>query len=121
MAKYCGKVGFVRTMETSPGIWEAVATERTYYGDVLRNTRRWEPREQLNDNLSLNNMISIVCKDSYLVHNTSAIRYIWWKGSQWEVTNIEIQYPRLILTIGGIYNGFGEDEDSGISGGIDRE
>lgn len=105
MAKYCGKVGFVQTVETSPGIWEEVATERTYCGDVLRNTRRWEPRDQLNDNLSLNNMISIIGSDRYTFLHTSAIRYIWWQGEKWEVTNVEIQRPRLILTIGGVYNG----------------
>lgn len=105
MAKYCGNVGFVESVEVSPGIWEQKATEKKYKGDVLRNTRRWEPRDTLIDNLNLNNMISIVAKDEYARTHVFAIRYIWWMGSRWEVTNVEVKTPRLILTIGGVYNG----------------
>lgn len=105
MAKYAGKVGFVETAEVSPGIWEQVATERCYRGEVLRNTRKWERRDSLIDDLNLNNMISIVAKDEYARSHVFAIRYIWWMGSRWAVTNVEVKPPRLILTIGGVYNG----------------
>lgn len=105
MAKYSGKVGFVESVEVSPGRWEYEVTERPYKGDVLKNTRRWESRDSLLDTLNANNMISIVAKDEYATRHTSAIRYIWWMGSRWNVTNVEVQRPRLILTIGGVYNG----------------
>lgn len=105
MAKYSGNVGFVETVEVSPGRWDYQVTERRYKGDVFKNTRRWEARDSLLDTLNANNMISIVAKDAYAFQHASAIRYIWWMGARWNVTNIEVQRPRLILTIGGIYNG----------------
>lgn len=104
MAKFYGSIGFGLTEETSQDIWETVITERKYYGDVLRNTRRWENGEQLNDNLNVSNLISIVA-DAYAFDHFFAMRYIEWNGVRWKVTNVEEQRPRLILTIGGVYNG----------------
>lgn len=103
MAKFYGKIGYAETKETAPDVWTEVITERTYTGDVLRNTRRWESGENLNDNLNINNLISIVA-DAFAYQNFSAIRYIEWMGSKWKITNVEVQRPRLILTIGGVYN-----------------
>lgn len=104
MAKFYGAVGYAETTETSPGVWEEVMTERNYYGDVTKNTRRLESSEHLNDNVVVNNLISIV-SDPYAVNHFFAIRYIRWMGVSWKVTNVEVQSPRLILTIGGVYNG----------------
>lgn len=104
MARFYGTIGYVEHVETSPDVWEPVATEKPYYGDVLRNTRRWENGEHLNDNLNVNNMISIVA-DAYANNHFFAMRYIKWMGALWEITNVEVQRPRLILTIGGVYNG----------------
>lgn len=104
MAKFFGAIGYAETKETSPGIWEETITERNYYGDILRNARRLENGENLNDNVNVNNSISIVA-DSHAYGNVFAIRYIRWMGACWKVTNVEVQRPRLILTIGGIYNG----------------
>jgi hypothetical protein len=104
MAKYYGAVGYVETKETSLGVWEEIITERKYYGDIIKNTRRLENGQHLNDNISLNNQISIV-SDPYAIHNIFAIRYVDWLGAKWKVTNVEVQHPRLILTIGGVYNG----------------
>lgn len=104
MAKYYGKLGIAETVETSPGVWEEQITERPYRGDVIKNSRRYEGSEYLNDNLILNNSLSIVC-DSYLSERIFAIRYVTWMGARWKVSNIEVQRPRLILTLGGVYNG----------------
>ncbi len=103
MAKFYGVIGYAETKETAPGVWREAITERSYYGDVIRNTRRWEGSEHLNDDLNINNLISIVA-DAYANENFFAIRYITWMGSKWKVTNVEVQRPRLILTIGGLYN-----------------
>lgn len=103
MAKFYGKIGYGETTETKPGIWEEVITERHYYGDVLQLNRRWESGEHLNDNLNLNNKISIVA-DPFACKNFHSIRYVEWMGAKWKATNVEVQYPRLILTIGGVYN-----------------
>lgn len=104
MAKFYGQVGFAETKETSPGIWEEEFTERNHYGDVLPNIRRLEPGESINDNVTLNNKLSIVA-DPYAQQHFFAIRYVRWMGALWKVTNVEVQSPRLILTIGGVYNG----------------
>lgn len=104
MAKFFGKVGYVEDKITAPGVVTPVPTEYNYYGDVLRNTRRYEAGEHLNDNLNVNNMISIVA-DAYACDHFFAMRYIQWMGAYWEITNVEVQRPRLILTIGGVYNG----------------
>jgi len=104
MAKFYGVIGYAETKETSPGVWTESITERNYYGDVIRNTRRWQPGEGLNDNLTINNIISIVA-DPFAYQHFYAIRYIKWMGASWKIDNIEVQRPRLILTIGGVYNG----------------
>ena len=104
MARFCGKVGYVGTMETRKGIYDKVAEEREYYGDVIRNARRFEAGISANDNLVLNNSISIVA-DDYAYENAGAIAYVRWMGALWSVTNVEVQRPRLLLTIGGVYHG----------------
>lgn len=105
MAKYHGKVGFVYTKQTRPGVIAEVADERAYNGDILRSQKRWEQSSnQLNENLTLSNQFSIVA-DPYAYDNFFAIRYIWYMGARWKVTNVEIARPRLLLTVGGVYNG----------------
>lgn len=105
MAKYSGKVGYgPNSVETKPGVWEEVIVERQYVGDILRNTRRLQSGESVNDDLSVNNMISIVA-DPYANENFFAIRYVQWMGTLWKVTEVEVQSPRLLLRLGGKYNG----------------
>jgi hypothetical protein len=103
MAKFHGMIGFVRTEETAPGVRSEVIREYEYSGDVLRNTRRFENGERLNDDLNINNQFSIL-GDIFVYQNFQDMRYISWLGSLWKITNVEIQRPRLLLTIGGVYN-----------------
>jgi hypothetical protein len=107
MARFYGEIGFLRTEEEDhdnrPGIWVEKITKRKYYGDVLSNSRRWEQSGTLNDNLVINNRISIVA-DSFVKANIGAMKFVRWQGINWKITNVEVQYPRLILTIGGEYH-----------------
>lgn len=107
MARFYGEVGFLQTIETDPvnhpSVYEEVLTKRPYYGDVVRNARRWEASGNLNDNLVINNTISIVA-DNFAYCNIGAMKYVRLNGEAWKITNVEIQRPRLILTIGGLYN-----------------
>lgn len=103
MAKWFGKIGFSETKETRPGVWEDIITVREYYGDVTRNTRRFQSSENLNDNIVVSNDISIVA-DPYAIQNFHSIRYIEFMGAKWKINNVEVSYPRLILTLGDIYN-----------------
>lgn len=106
MAKFYGEIGYGESVETpsGSGSWVDVITEISYYGDVTRNTRKLASGEWLNDVISVSNSISIVA-DEYAVANFFAIRYIRWEGTLWTVTNVEVQSPRLILTLGTVYNG----------------
>jgi hypothetical protein len=104
MAKFFGSIGYAETTETAPGVWTEVVTERNYFGDELKNTRRLEAGENLNDNLVINNTISIVA-DPFALQHFHTMRYVQWMGASWKITNVDVQRPRLILTIGGIYNG----------------
>lgn len=104
MAKFYGPIGYAEYVEKEPGVWGESITERKYSGDVLKNSKRWQPGDSLNDNLNVNNQISIIA-DPFAQSNFSTIRYVKWMGAAWKVTNIDVQSPRLILTIGGVYNG----------------
>lgn len=110
MTKFFGSVGYGNTVETSPGIWEISIKEKKYYGDVLSRNIRWERNEYQNDNLNINNSISILA-DPYAFEHASQIRYVEWAGAKWKVTNIDIQRPRLILTLGEVYKGEEADDE----------
>lgn len=103
MAKYYGIIGYVITEETSPGVWEEVTNERPYYGDIVRNMLQVQPSEQLNDNIKVANVISIVA-DPFANQNFHSMRYVEYMGTNWKISNVEVQYPRLMLTMGGVYN-----------------
>lgn len=104
MAKYCGKIGYVELQETAYQVMEEVTTEHLAYGDVTRNRDKVDSGSQMNADISVSNAISIVA-DAYAWDHFFAIRYAWWMGQRWKVTNVEVQRPRLILTLGGLYNG----------------
>lgn len=104
MAKWYGKIGYAETVETEPGIWEDVFTERSYYGDLIRNTRRLQSSSSVNDDVVVSNQISIVA-DPYANKHIFAMRYIEFQGAKWKISDVEVQHPRLLLTLGGVYNG----------------
>ena len=102
--RYYGKVGYVTTVETRPGVWQdSEIVERPYYGEVLRYSRRWQGADQLNDNLTITNQISILA-DPYAYEHFADIKYIYWMNTKWKVPTVEVNYPRLILTLGEVYN-----------------
>lgn len=103
MAKYYGSIGYAEMQETAPDVFQEVIVEKEVIGDVLKNTRRWQGSEHLNDNLVINNHLSILA-DPYAYQNFHSIRYATYMGTKWKVTNVEVAYPRLILDLGGVYN-----------------
>ena len=104
MAKFYGKVGYTETTETAAGVWTEGVTERNYSGDIIKNTRRWQNGDNLNDDLIINNIISIVA-DPFANQNIHTMKYVEWLGVKWKITSVDIQRPRLLLTLGGVYNG----------------
>ena len=103
MAKWFGAIGFAETVETSPGVWQEQITEANYYGDVMRDSRTLQTTDQLNDNVNIANKISIVA-DPFANQHFHNMRYATYMGAKWKVSTVEVQHPRLILTIGGLYN-----------------
>lgn len=104
MAKWFGKIGYIEQVESSPGVWKSVITERDYYGDLDRNTRRLQSTENLNDDITISNELGIVA-DPYAIDHFHQIRYAVISGVKWKVTNVEVLYPRLKMMLGGLYNG----------------
>lgn len=103
MAKYYGAIGYAETVETKPGVWKEQITERMYSGDLLRNSRRFQSADKLNDDVNISNELSIVA-DPYANQNFHLMRYAEFMGTKWKIADIEVQYPRLRLTLGGEYN-----------------
>lgn len=106
MAKFYGNIGYAITEETAPGVWKPRIVVLPYSGDVIKNTSRWVPSNvSTNDNLVLSNQISIIA-DPFANQNFHKMRYVEFMGGLWEITNVDAsQYPRLVLTMGGVYNG----------------
>lgn len=103
MSKWFGKIGYAITMETEPGLWESEIVERPYFGDVISNRWRRQNSGEVNDDITLANTISIVA-DPFAYQNCSNMVYAEVMGAKWKITDVEVQHPRLILTVGGVYN-----------------
>ena len=104
MAKFYGAIGYAVSNETSPGVWTEEIIERAYYGDVTKNYKKTSAGESIIDNIDVTNNISII-SDPFAMSHFHTIKYVKWMGTAWKVSSVEVQYPRLILTIGGVYNG----------------
>jgi hypothetical protein len=104
MAKFYGEVGYGVTVVIRPGVWEDDIVEYPYSGDVVRNTRSLSDGQSVNDDISVGNSISIVA-DAYAREHIFAMRYIRWQGALWKIEQVEVVRPRLLLRLGGVYNG----------------
>ena len=102
--KWYGPIGYAEQVETTPGVWKDQVTERMYAGELQRNTRSLQSSGTLNDNINVANEISIVA-DPYAYQHFHSMKYVGFMGTKWKISNVEVQYPRLILTVGGVYNG----------------
>lgn len=105
MARFYGLVGFSTTTETRPGIFVESYIERPYKGDVVRKSRRWENTEYLNDDVVINNDISIIA-DSFANSNFGTMRYVKWMSQTFEIASatIDVERHRIVLSLGGIFN-----------------
>ena len=103
MPRYHGAIGFQEQVETAPGVWREQIVEHQYRGEITRNQIRWNTGSEMNDDLRIDNEISIIF-DPYFEQHIASIRYITWMGSKWKVTSLSIQRPRVVLQLGGLYN-----------------
>jgi hypothetical protein len=104
MARFYGKIGYGVSTETVLGVWSDEITERAYYGNVLNSLRSQSASEKVNDDIRLQNRISIIA-DAYALGNYLQIKYVEWAGFLWTVISVDVERPRLILSLGGVYNG----------------
>ncbi len=105
MAKFYGRIGYTEGQtEVSPGVWKDKIVSRFYSGDVMRRSRRLEPASVVNSDLSISNELSILA-DPYALNHFHLMRWVEWSGTKWNVQDIEVEYPRLILTLGGVWHG----------------
>ena len=104
MAKYSGFIGYAEQVETRPDIWEEVITERRMRGDVIRASSSFQVGEKVNEDVTIQNRISLV-GDPTMFSNFYNIKYATWLGTKWKVVAVEIVKPRIIITLGGVYNG----------------
>ena len=104
--KYYGMIGYGVEAEslTQPSVWESVIVERPYKGELIRNSRRIQTGEDINDNITISNEITIIA-DPYALQNYMNIKYAEVRGARWKVNYVEVNHPRLRLTLGGVYNG----------------
>ena len=103
MAKFYGVIGYAETLETEPGVYEEFINERRHFGELIKFGRQLESSDKVNSDINLYNKISIIA-DPYAYNHFHAMRYIKFMGAKWKVSNVEVQRPRLILTVGGLYN-----------------
>ena len=103
MSKWYGNIGFANTVECEPGCWENEIVERPYYGDVLSNRWRRQSSNGVNDDINLSKQISIVA-DPFALNHCSTIVYVEYMGTKWKVSEVDPQYPRLTLSVGGVWN-----------------
>lgn len=102
--KFYGTIGFTIEEETAPGVWKNKTEEKQVYGDVLSNTRRWDNGQEVNSDLNVSNRISVVAS-RFIYEHLGAMRWLLWNGTRWKISSAEIVRPRVILTLGGVYNG----------------
>ena len=103
MAKWCGNIGYSETVEVEPGLWEEQITVRPYFGELITDRRKRQASGNVNDDINLANVISILA-DPFAVQNCSKMVYAEVMGAKWKITDIEVQHPRLKLTVGGVWN-----------------
>jgi hypothetical protein len=104
MGKFYGNVGYIESVEVEPGVWDNKVIERPHFGDVIRSTSRFQSSGEVNDNITIGNDISIVA-DPYANENFQHMKYVVYMGTKWKITSAEVKYPRIILSLGGVYNG----------------
>ncbi len=105
MSRWYGIIGFSVQEETSPGIWNEVIEEKNYYGDISNRSRRWQQSQDLIDDVTITNEITITT-DPYIIENLTNIKYVVIMGIKWKIANITLSAPRLTLSLGGVYNAY---------------
>ena len=108
MARWAGEVGYVETVETSPGVWEEQIVPHFYTGDMNRLSRSLRNAQKINDDVEIGMELEFV-SDPYALSHFSNIRYVEYMGVKWKAKTVTPNFPRIIVSLGEEYN-HGEDE-----------
>ena len=114
--KFHGNVGFIQTTNEGHSVHKANLVEKPYFGDVLKYHKQYDAGQQEHDEITINNQISIVA-NAFAYQNIGFMRYVVWNGQKWKITSADLDYPRIVLTIGGLYNVAGNREGSTVQSG----
>ena len=108
--KFYDKVIFSKPEETRPGVWgpdKIVA--KPYPGTMTRMISKWDRKsDKVNEDKRVNNQLEIIA-DEFLDLNWMHIRSIMYKGVEWAVNTVSYVPPHLVLEIGELYNGTGQE------------
>lgn len=105
MPKFSGKIGFGYEVEVSPGVFDLAIVERSYLGDVVREALERVGGQTVLGESKTANSFNIV-GDAYSYTNFMDMKYVLWNGRYYEVRQTELkQRPRMLIRIGGRYNG----------------
>ena len=103
MARFAGSVGYITQVESSPDVWTSDEVVRFMKGDVIRRSASTQNDDKVNSDISLNHRISLL-GDAFAFDNYYNIKWVEVDGFKWEVSSVEIQRPRIIVSLGGVYN-----------------
>jgi hypothetical protein len=104
MAKFVGAIGYATSTLTAPGVWTDNVVERAYTGDVLKKRRSWRSGDKVNPDLTISDTISIIA-DGFTLSNVGSMKYVVWQGEKWSIASVDIERPRVVLELGGLYSG----------------
>lgn len=101
--KWFGKVGYRIDASLNEFADSEQYVEKEYYGDIIRNYKKDRSDSTINDEFSISNQIRILA-DPFMTENFSKIRYITFMNSKWKIASVDVQWPALILDLGGLFN-----------------
>lgn len=104
MPRCSGVIGYALAEETQPGVWTEDVIEKKYYGDIVRDNRKVIDQGVINGSFNINNNISVI-SNKFMLDNMAFMRYISFANSKWKINSVDIKPPRIIITLGGLYNG----------------
>ena len=103
MPKCSGVIGYALAGETQPGVWTEGITEKKYIGEIVKDSRRIVDQGEINGSINISNNISII-SNRFMLDNMEYMRYLTFNKSKWKISSVEIKPPRIIITLGGLYN-----------------
>lgn len=109
--KWFGQIAFTVQSENEAGITTETLVIRDYYGDLLKVYKNDE-NNQVNLNFNVRNRISVLA-DPFAMNTFHSIAYITFMGAKWRVSGVEVQFPRLLIDLGDVYNEEIEEEGEG--------